>query len=476
MIVPVILSGGSGTRLWPLSRSLHPKQYLRLVDERTMLQNTVLRLNGLAEPGGMLVLCNEEQRFTVAEQLRVIDRKAAAIILEPVGKNTAPAVAVAAFKALEADPDPILLVLPADHHIRDGLEFLRAVKVGEDLARQGRLIAFGIQPRSPETGYGYIRSGDHLAGSAQSGPEAFEIDEFVEKPDLETARKYMDSGDYFWNSGMFMFSANTFLDELRHFAPEMVEACQKACAGGESDLDFFRLDAEAFKACPSDSLDYAIMEKTENGAVVPLAVEWSDLGSWDALWQVRRRDENQNVTIGDVITHDVEDCFLQSTDRLLAVIGVRDHIVVETADAVLVTPKDRVQDVKVLVERLRAQGRDEADSHKKVYRPWGSYESIDLGDRFQVKRITVKPGAKLSLQKHFHRAEHWIVVRGTALVIRDEEQIVLEENQSTYIPLGAFHRLENPGKILLELIEVQSGSYLGEDDIVRTEDVYGRGK
>lgn len=476
MIVPVILSGGSGTRLWPLSRSLHPKQYLRLVDERTMLQNTVLRLNGLVDPGGMLVLCNEEQRFTVAEQLRVIDQKASAIILEPVGKNTAPAVAVAAFKALETEDDPVLLVLPADHHIQDGVEFLKTVKVGEELARQGRLIAFGIQPRSPETGYGYIRSGDHLPGFVQSGPDAFEIDEFVEKPDLETAQGYMESGDYFWNSGMFMFSAATFLEELRHFAPEMVEACERANAGGESDLDFFRLDAEAFKSCPADSLDYAIMEKTESGAVVPLNVEWSDLGSWDALWHVRQRDENQNVTIGDVITHDVEDCFLQSTDRLLAVIGVRDHIIVETADAVLVTPKDRVQDVKVLVESLRAKGRDEADSHKKVYRPWGSYESIDMGDRFQVKRITVKPGAKLSLQKHFHRAEHWIVVRGTALVTRDEEQIVLEENQSTYIPLGAFHRLENPGKILLELIEVQSGSYLGEDDIVRIEDVYGRGK
>ncbi len=470
MILPVILAGGSGTRLWPLSRKLYPKQFLPLVTGRTLFQETVLRLNGgsLAAP---IVVGNDEHRFMIAEQLREIEREGCRIVLEPVGRNTAPAACVAAEIALREMDDPLLLILPADHHIADTEALLRIVEQGAELARQGNLVTFGVVPTAPETGYGYIKRGRELPGRAG---EAFAIDRFVEKPDLEAAQKYRESGEYYWNSGMFLFSAAAYRDELMRHNPAMAEACGLALDKGAKDLDFYRLDDKAFQACPSDSIDYAVMEHTEKGAVVPFDAGWSDVGSWDAIWGVKDKTEDQNVAVGDVITEDVQGSYLHSSGRLLAVVGLRDHVVVETTDAVMVSPKDRVQDVKKLVDRLKSADRPEALTHKKVYRPWGNYETIDLSERFQVKRITVKPGAKLSLQKHFHRAEHWIVVKGTAVVTRGEETLVLHEDQSTYIPLGHMHRIENPGKIELELIEVQTGSYLGEDDIVRYDDIYNR--
>jgi mannose-1-phosphate guanylyltransferase/mannose-6-phosphate isomerase len=472
VILPVILAGGSGTRLWPLSRKLYPKQFLPLVTGRTLFQETVLRLNGgsLAAP---IVVGNDEHRFMIAEQLREIEREGCRIVLEPVGRNTAPAACVAAEIALREVEDPLLLILPADHHIADTAALLSVVEQGAELARQGNLVTFGVVPSAPETGYGYIKRGKELTGNAV---EAFAIDRFVEKPDQTTAQKYLEAGGYYWNSGMFLFSAAAYREELTRHNPAMAEACGLALDKGGKDLDFYRLDEQAFKACPSDSIDYAVMEHTEKGVVVPFDAGWSDVGSWDAIWNVKDKTEDQNVAVGDVITEDVQGSYLHSSGRLLAVVGLRDHVVVETTDAVMVSPKDRVQDVKKLVDRLKAEDRPEALTHKKVYRPWGNYETIDLSERFQVKRITVKPGAKLSLQKHFHRAEHWIVVKGTAVVTRGEETLVLHEDQSTYIPLGHMHRIENPGKIELELIEVQTGSYLGEDDIVRFEDVYGREK
>lgn len=478
MIIPVILAGGSGTRLWPLSRELHPKQLLNLVDNKTMLQNTVLRLTNLESVGDPILICNENHRFMVAEQFRTIGIKPAAIVLEPVGRNTAPAVAIAALKALSEETVPVLLVLPADHFIKDVSAFHDALRTGEHFARQGYLITFGIVPDVPETGYGYIRKGKKIADSGKNVSvgelEACAIDEFVEKPDSKTAEEYVNSGNYYWNSGMFMFKASCVLKELKKYAPEIVNACERALHQGKEDLDFFRLDAESFISCPGHSIDYAVMEKTENGAMLPLDAGWNDLGSWEALWQAGEKDESENVIHGDVLIRDVKNSYLYAGSRMVAAVGVEDHVVVETADAVFVSPRNRVQDIKYLVQKLKADNRDEALCHKKAYRPWGSYESIDLSDRFQVKRITVKAGAKLSLQKHFHRAEHWIVVHGTALVTKGDEQFVLKEDESTYIPLGVIHRLENPGKIPLEIIEVQSGSYLGEDDIVRIEDVYGR--
>ncbi|VFQ45498.1 mannose-1-phosphate guanylyltransferase/mannose-6-phosphate isomerase [Desulfoluna butyratoxydans] len=469
MVIPVILAGGSGTRLWPLSRELHPKQLIGLINEYTMLQNTVLRLSGFEAMGRPIVICNENHRFMVAEQLRSIGIDPLAIMLEPVGRNTAPALAAAAFKALEVDENPTLLVLPADHTITHTEKLHDAMREGRDLAEAGRLITFGIVPESAETGYGYIRK-----GASVNGGSAVVIDRFVEKPDLETAESYVASGEYCWNSGMFMFGCREVLGELERFAPEIVATCREAVEKGASDLDFFRLDNEAFSACPEDSIDYAVMEKTDKGVMISLAAGWNDVGSWDAIWQIGNKDENGNVVKGDVVTHDVSSSLLQGESRMIAAVGIEDMIIVETKDAVLVAPRNRGQDVKKIVSQLKADTRSEAQLHTVVYRPWGSYEGIDMADRFQVKRITVKPGAELSLQKHFHRAEHWVVVRGTAIVTRDDEKILLKEDESTYISLGTVHRLENPGKIPLELIEVQSGSYLGEDDIVRLEDNYGR--
>lgn len=476
MIVPVILSGGAGTRLWPLSRELYPKQLLPLVGEQTMLQETVTRLRGLADLGAPLVVCNESHRFLVAEQLRAIGVKPSAIVLEPVGRNTAPAVAVAALLAGAAGDDPLLLVLPADHVIADSAALRAAVQAGAGLAEEGRLLTFGIVPDKPETGYGYIRAGAPL-GVRGPDPSPFTpsaVAEFVEKPDLATAQRYVASGDYFWNSGMFMFRASAFLAELERFAPEMLAACRKAVAVSARDLDFTRLDVEAFAACPGDSIDYAVMEKTAAAAVIPLDAGWSDVGSWSALWEVGEQDASGNVLSGDVLLEEVSNSFIYAGSRLVAAVGIEDHVVVETADAVLVARKDKVQQVKAIVQQLNARQRGEAVLHRRVNRPWGAYECIDSAERFQVKRITVSPGASLSLQLHHHRAEHWIVVKGTARITKGDEVLTLSENQSTYIPLGMAHRLENPGRIPLEIIEVQSGSYLGEDDIVRFEDNYGR--
>jgi mannose-1-phosphate guanylyltransferase / mannose-6-phosphate isomerase len=470
MIVPVILSGGSGTRLWPLSRELYPKQLLPLVGKDTMLQATLRRLEGVEGLAAPVIVCNEEHRFLVAEQLRQVGVTPAAILLEPVGRNTAPAVALAAASAMQAreqGEDPVLLVLPADHVIRKPEAFRAAVAEGARLAREGRLVTFGVVPDRPETGYGYIRATERGRASP--------VEQFVEKPDGVLAGQYVSSGDYLWNSGMFMFRAGRYIEELRTHRPEIVSACVAATAGAKADLDFVRVDREAFEACPADSVDYAVMERTADAWVVPLDAGWSDVGSWASLHDACDADAAGNVAVGDVLVEDARNCYLYAESRLVAAVGLADCVVVETKDAVLVAPRDRVQDVKALVERLKAEGRYETSLHRQVFRPWGSYDSVDNGERFQVKRIIVKPGAQLSLQMHHHRAEHWVVVQGTARVTRGEETFLLGENQSTYIPMGVRHRLENPGKLPLHLIEVQSGTYLGEDDIVRFEDTYGRG-
>lgn len=463
-ILPVILSGGSGSRLWPLSREAYPKQFLPLVGDNTMLQATWLRVAPIAgrKP---IVVANQEHRFMAAEQLRDSKAEPEALILEPIGRNTAPAIAIAALHALRTGEDALLLVLPSDHEIRDEHAFQRAVGVGAAAAQGDKLVTFGVVPAGPETGYGYVK--------AQPGDGARAVERFVEKPDLATAREYVASGEYFWNSGMFLFKASRYLDELRKFNPSMMSACEQALDQASIDQDFIRLSPAAFAACPSDSIDYAVMEKTQDAVVVPLDAGWSDVGSWSALWEVSDKDANGNAHHGDVIEVDCRNTYAYGS-RLIALVGLEDVVVVETDDAVMVGHRDRVQDVKALVSRIKKDGRSEAAAHRKVYRPWGAYDSIDNGSRFQVKRITVKPGAVLSLQMHHHRAEHWIVVSGTAEVTRGDEIILLTENQSTYIPLGVTHRLRNPGKLPLELIEVQSGSYLGEDDIVRFEDQYGR--
>jgi len=472
MLTPVILSGGAGTRLWPLSRELYPKQLLPLTGVRTMLQQTVLRLDGLSAAPAVIV-CNEAHRFLVAEQLRQLRVSARATILEPFGRNTAPAIALAAHAALKgigADGnavDPVLLVLPADHVIRDVPAFQRAVRVAVGAADTGKLATFGIVASAAETGYGYIQR-----GAATDG--AFRIVRFVEKPNSQNAAEFVRSGDYYWNSGMFVFRARRYLQDLTRFAPEMARICETAFRSAKSDLDFTRIDPAAFEACPSDSIDYAVMEKTTDAVVVPLDAGWSDVGSWSSLHEASDGDAHGNVTRGDVISEDTEGSYLYSESRLVAAVGLREHVVVETKDAVLVAPKGRVQDVKKLVLQLKERGRYEHSLHREVFRPWGSYDSIENGPRFQVKRLKIKPGAALSLQMHHHRAEHWVVVAGTARITRGEETFLLEENQSTYIPIGVRHRIENPGMIPLEIIEVQSGSYLGEDDIVRFEDVYGR--
>ncbi len=471
MILPVILSGGSGTRLWPYSRSLYPKQFLPLVSEETMLQSTITRLLAFENKetliGSPLVICNEEHRFMVAEQLRALDIKPQDIILEPFGRNTAPAIALAAL----AHPDALLMVLPADHVIQDIDAFEKAVRTAEIEAQDDQLVTFGIVPTNPETGYGYVKTG------ALRSSGAAEVQEFVEKPDLETAEKYLSSENYLWNSGMFLFKSSRYLKELEVHNPDIIAVCQAALAKAKKDLDFIRIDAQEFEKCPDDSIDYAVMEKTSSAVVVPIDAKWNDVGSWSALWEVSPQDQDGNVLKkgnGDVITLDSTDCYIQAEHKLIATIGLKSAVIVETDDAIMVADKNCVQDVKTIVKQLMEENRSEVNLHRKVYRPWGYYDSIDAGERFQVKRIVVNPGAQLSLQMHHHRAEHWIVVQGTAEVRCGEKTMLLSENQSTYIPLGEVHQLANPGKFPLEMIEVQSGSYLGEDDIVRFEDIYGR--
>lgn len=468
MIIPVLLSGGVGSRLWPVSRQLYPKQFLPLVnDDVSMLQSTYLRTKNLAG-GEPIVVCNEEHRFLVAEQLKTLGVVGLDIILEPFGRNTAPAAALAALAALERDQNALVLLLPADHSISKPESFVAAVERGKVHAENGKLVTFGITPESPETGYGYI----HADSAADDG--CCSIKQFVEKPDTATAEKYVASGDYYWNSGMFLFSARQYLEELAQHAPAIVESCRSAFKGSARDLDFIRVDQAAFEACPSDSIDYALMERTENGVMLALDCGWNDVGSWTSLWDIGEHDDANNVVRGDVLLEGVSNSYVHSESRLTTALGVEDLVIVETSDAVLVANKSSVQDIKSLVSRIQDAGREETTAHTRVYRPWGSYESLVNSDRFQVKRIIVNPGETLSLQMHHHRAEHWIVVKGSATVTVGEEETILGEDQSTYIPLGNKHRLANPGVIPLEIIEVQTGSYLGEDDIVRFEDVYGR--
>jgi len=465
VIQPVVLSGGSGTRLWPLSRELFPKQLINLRGgDETLLQATLSRTSGLPDLAPPIIVCNEAHRFLVAEQVRSLGVADAQILLEPCARNTAPAIALA---ALVVDPEALLLVLPADHFIQRPADFQSAVSRALPSAEAGRLVTFGVVPSGPETGYGYIR-----CGAAQG--EAFEIAQFVEKPDRARAEAFLSAGGYLWNSGMFLFKAQRYLEELARHAPAMLEAARASVSAAKADLDFLRIDASAFAKSPSDSIDYAVMEKTDSAAVVPLDAGWSDVGSWSSLHDGLDRDASGNALRGDVLSVDTEGSFVLAESRLVATVGLKDHVVVETKDAVLVAPKDRVQDVKKLVEKIKQDGRSEHQLHREVHRPWGSYDSIENGARYQVKRLSVKPGASMSLQLHHHRAEHWIVVAGTARITRGDEVFMLEENQSTYIPLGVKHRIENPGKIPLHIIEVQSGSYLGEDDIVRFEDRYGR--
>ncbi|MGJ8525371.1 Mannose-1-phosphate guanylyltransferase 1 [Halomonadaceae bacterium LMG 33818] len=469
VIVPVVMAGGSGSRLWPLSRSLRPKQFLELLGEGSLLQQTIQRLEGLnvLDP---VIICNEEHRFLAAEQVRQAHIKGASLILEPVGRNTAPAIALGALQAIrnEGKKDVLILVLAADHAIKQKEAFHEAVQKAQPLASAGQLVTFGIVPSRPETGYGYIQRG------APTG-EGFKVERFVEKPDAETAQEYLDSGEYLWNSGMFLMRADAYLDALAQHAPDILSASEKAMEGSSHDLDFIRVDKEAFASSPSDSIDYAIMEKASNVDVVAMQAGWSDIGSWSSLWDISPKDENHNVLNGDVISQNTHNTLAYSTHRLVATVGVDDLVIVETKDAVMVAHKDRDQEVKQLVEHLSRTGRAEKDNHREVYRPWGKYDSIDMSARYQVKRITVAPGQKLSVQMHHHRSEHWVVVSGTALVGIDGEERLVAENQSVYIPLGSTHFMANPGKIPLELIEVQSGAYLGEDDIVRFEDIYGRG-
>jgi len=469
-LIPVILSGGSGSRLWPLSRAMRPKQFLGVTEDASLFQLTLQRLQGITDEAMRpIVVANNDHRFLVGEQCREAGVEPLSILLEPVARNTAPAIAVAAMAALAEGGDPVLLVLPSDHTFSNVAAFHHAVRVGLKAADTGALVTFGIVPTHPETGYGYVKASQALDVSA-----AVPVQQFVEKPDLATAQAYLKDGSYTWNSGMFMFKASVFLHELERANPAMLHACQAAWSQSKTDLEFVRLDKEAFASSPSDSVDYAVMEKTRQAVVVPLDAGWNDVGAWSAVWQVLPQDAQGNATRGDVMLEDASSSYVHADSRLVALIGVKDLVVVETSDAVLVTHKDKAQDVKKMVDRLKALKRPEVDLHREVFRPWGSYDSVDSGQRFQVKRITVKPGAKLSLQMHHHRAEHWVVVSGTASVRLGNEVKLVTENESVYIPVGVTHSLENPGKVMLHLIEVQSGSYLGEDDIVRFEDLYGR--
>lgn len=470
-ITPIIMAGGSGTRLWPLSRRLHPKQFLALTGKHSMLQQTLTRLEGLPCEAP-IIICNEEHRFLVAEQLRDIGVQGADILLEPEGRNTAPAIALGALQAEKRAPgqQSLLLILAADHVIENIDALHEAVKQAAMLASDGSLVTFGIVPTHPETGYGYIQQGAKLDN------HGYRVEQFVEKPDSKTAEQYIASGNYLWNSGMFLMRSDAYLEALKRQAPTIRTACEQAMAGAQEDLDFVRIDKLAFLSSPSDSIDYAVMEKESQVAVVPLDAGWSDVGSWSALWDVSEKDSANNVRNGDVLLENTQNCLVHSSHRLVATVGIEDLIIVETKDAVLVASKQEDQRVKQIVEQLKHDGRSELSAHREVYRPWGKYDSVDMSERYQVKRITVNPGQKLSIQMHHHRAEHWIVVSGTARVGINDEEVLLSENQSVYIPLGAKHFLENPGKIPLEVIEVQSGAYLGEDDIVRFEDVYGRSK
>ena len=474
-MIPIILSGGSGTRLWPLSRSSYPKQFLSITEEKTLFQLTLERISNLNQSlinfQNPFIVTNEAHRFIVAEQLRQ-KNVTAKILLEPVAKNTAPAIAAAAELALSYGEDPILLILAADHVIEQQEAFNQSIEIGLAAAEAGKLVTFGVVPNSPETGYGYIKA----AGMVQKDQaiQAYPVEKFVEKPDIKTAQSYLDAGSYLWNSGMFMFKASVYLQELEKYNPAIVKSAKASVSNSKNDLDFVRLDKESFEQSPEDSIDYAVMEKTDKAVVVPLNANWSDVGAWKSVWEVSAKDEQGNVLRGDTIVESTTNTLVHAEHRLVSVLGLDDVVVIETSDAVLVANKNKVQDIKKIVEKLKKSNRREIDAHRKMYRPWGSYDSIDSGSRYQVKCIVVNPGQKLSLQMHHHRAEHWIVVNGTAKVRKGDETILLTENQSIYIPLGETHALENPGKVPLELIEVQSGSYLGEDDIVRFEDVYGR--
>lgn len=464
MIKVVVMAGGSGTRLWPLSRAAHPKQFLSFHGDDTMLQATLKRLDGLDIQSSVTV-CNEEHRFFVAEQLREIDRLGS-IILEPVGRNTAPAIALAALSSTEGQ-DPLLLVLAADHVIQDETSFVKTIEGAIPLAESGKLVTFGIVAREPNTGYGYIKKG------ACQGP-GFNVDAFFEKPSIEVAKEYVESGDYFWNSGMFLFKASRYLEELKKYRPDIYKACHLSMADISKDNDFLRINKAEFKACPSDSIDYAVMEKTPHAVVVPMDAGWSDIGSWSSLWDISQKDGEGNASYGDVVLHEAKNSYVRTDEKLAVAIGVDDLVIISTKDVVVVAHKDSVQDVKVVANKLKSELRSEWEFHREVYRPWGKYDSIDSGKRYQAKRITVRPGAKLSVQMHHHRAEHWVVVSGTAKVTNGDKTFILSENESTYIPVGVIHSLENPGKEPLEIIEVQSGAYLGEDDIVRFDDRYGR--
>ncbi|MBW3728989.1 mannose-1-phosphate guanylyltransferase/mannose-6-phosphate isomerase [Escherichia coli] len=470
MLLPVIMAGGTGSRLWPMSRELYPKQFLRLYGQRSMLQETVLRLDDVdaREP---VVICNQEHRFLVAEQLRQINKLSHNIILEPVGRNTAPAIALAALSAIENGDDPILLVLEADHIINNKLAFHQAIKSAFKFALQGRLVTFGIVPTGPETGYGYIHRGQEETLDEQI---AYQVSRFVEKPNKETAESYIASGEYYWNSGMFMFRAKKYLEELEKFRPDILDACKAAIQGCKESDEFIKVDRDLFIACPDESVDYAVMEKTTDAVVVGLDADWSDVGSWSALWEVSPKDDKGNVLTGDTFLHNANNCYINTDEKLIAAIGVDDLVIINTKDAVLVVNKDQVQDVKKVVEYLKANHRSEYKRHREIYRPWGRCDVVVQTERFNVNRITVKPGAAFSMQMHHHRTEHWVILSGTGEVTIKDQKFLLTENQSTFIPIGAQHRLENPGKIPLELLEIQSGSYLGDDDIIRIKDQYGR--
>lgn len=469
MLLPVIMAGGTGSRLWPMSRELYPKQFLRLHSDNSMLQETLLRLDELdvREP---VVICNNEHRFLVAEQLREINKLSNNIILEPVGRNTAPAIALAALNAIKDGDDPVMLVLAADHVINNIPAFHTAIKKAIPFAEADRLVTFGIVPTGPETGYGYIQRGECIG----ENNEGFKVECFVEKPNKQTAEGYISSGDYYWNSGMFMFRAKRYLDELGKFRPDILEACEAALSKENKNSDFIVVDNEIFSRCPDESVDYAVMEKTHDAMVVPLAAEWSDVGSWSALWEVNHKDANENAVTGDVFLHNTDNCYINTDDKLIAAVGVQNLVIVNTKDAVLVIDKSQVQDVKKIVEYLKSNQRSEYKHHRDVYRPWGKSDLVVAESRFHVNRVTVNSGGKLSTQMHHHRAEHWIILAGTAQVTISDKTFLLTENQSTFIPIGSIHTLENPGKIPLEILEVRSGSYLGNDDIIRIKDHYGR--